>query len=139
MRNVAKRMMNKDLASCVTVWREQQKAEAFELEARARGERIMKNVAKRMLNREVASCVIVWHDEWRSYVDEERGLGIMRRVGARMMKKDVVVAVSTWKDKANKGVLEMVSMDRTHCLLFDWLGLAVAAASGEVAAHGPGA
>ena len=115
MRNVAKRMMNKDLASCVTVWREQQKAEAFELEARARGERIMKNVAKRMLNREVASCVIVWHDEWRSYVDEERGLGIMRRVAARMLQRDVVTAVTTWKSSAkNKLVDQVMPTARMH-------------------------
>ena len=108
MRNVAKRMMNKELACCVTSWREQQKAEAFELEARARGERIMKNVAKRMLNKEVASCVIIWREEYRAYINEERGLAIMRRVAVRMFKRNVVVAITTWKSAANNKIVNLV-------------------------------
>ena len=108
MRNVAKRMLNQELASCVLQWKQQQKSEAFELQARARGERIMQRVAGRWRNKEVTGMFLVWRSSWRAWAEEERGLGIMRRVGARMTKKDVVFAVASWRDKANKGVLEMV-------------------------------
>ena len=108
MRNVALRMKNKELASCVVVWKQCWRDDVAEQLAHARAERIMQRVAGRWRNQDVAAGFLSWHQSWRCYADEARALGMMRRVGARMRMQEVVEAVSEWRASAASGVLQMV-------------------------------
>ena len=96
MRNVAKRMMNGELAQGVIIWHENQVTEKRERESRERGERIMKRVGGRWRNQEVALNFQEWRMKQVEERDRERGERIMKRVGGRWRNQEVAMNWQEW-------------------------------------------
>lgn len=105
MKKFAHKIMNKEVAACLTLWKSTQQAEKAELAARERGQAIYKRVGMRMLNKDLSDRFIIWSSSWRA---GQQALLIMKRVSARMMMAEVVEAYRNWRGSALSGVLDMV-------------------------------
>ncbi len=102
MRNVAKRMKYGELAAGIIIWHENQVNEKRALEAKERGQRMMKRVGGRWANREMSDAFREWCDKWTEDKNRTRAEAIMRRVGGRWRNKDLALNwtewVRNWKD-----------------------------------------
>ena len=106
MKKFAHKIMNKEVAACLTVWKSTQQAEKAGLVARERGEAVYKRVGMRMLNKDLSDRFIIWSSSWRA---GQQALLIMKRVGARMMMAEMVEAYGNRRGSASSGVLDMVN------------------------------
>ena len=103
MRNVAQRLMNREVASAIVVWR----AQYDEVKSRERGEAILKRVGLRMLNRGTSDAVMEWRGQHMEVKNRLRGEGIMMRVGSRMRNKEVALNWAEWVRNYKAGILTM--------------------------------
>jgi len=107
MKNVAKRLLNGDLARMLIAWKCNWMDEKRELEARERGEAIMKRVGGRWLNREASDAFRNWHGKYFEEKAQARAEAIMRRVGARMRNKEKAMNYAEWARNAKNDLATM--------------------------------
>merc|ERR1711871_633007 len=93
MKNVAKRMLNRDLARMLIAW-----SCNWRDDARARW--IMKGVGGRWMNREASDAVRSWHEKYFEEKSQARAEAIMRRVGGRMRNKEMALNYAEWARNA---------------------------------------
>ena len=103
MRNVAQRLMNRELATAVITWQ----SNLNEVKAKERAHAICKRVGLRMLNRDLSDAVMEWRDQQVEEKNRLRGEGIMRRVGSRMRNKELAMNWAEWVRNYKAGILEM--------------------------------
>ena len=92
MRNVAQRILNKEAAAAVIVWRLRWTAHRNQ----ERAEGIMRRVAKRILHRDVSDALMGWREAQVEETCRKRGEAIMRRVGGRMKNKELALNWQEW-------------------------------------------
>ena len=96
MRNVAKRMMNGELAQKFITMRLKWEDDVRVRKAQERAEAIMKRVGGRWLNREASDCFREWNGKMVQEKSQQRAEAIMRRVGGRMRNKELALNWAEW-------------------------------------------
>ena len=91
MKNIALRMKNKEVATCLTIWKITQQTQKSKLVARERGEAICKRVGMRMLNKDLSDRFMIWSSSWRDFAAKEMVQWQQRTHNLQMEKNELEV------------------------------------------------
>ena len=103
MRNVAKRMLMKEVSVGLLSWKYKWAEDANQV----KGEAIMRRVGLRILNKELSVCYLGWKYKYLEDANQERGEQILRRVGARLMKAELSQGYVEWVRNKENGIKDM--------------------------------